>query len=125
MQGPPTSAGDVPMLMTNRFSFTERFDHSPCLRRWRPTAISPGGEDHLHHAKKHQETTLLPGIFWVYELSAFMVEVSHSRVPFSHFLVRCCAIIGGVSSTAGFLDRFLHKADLGSLLSSAKKGSVL
>ena len=44
-----------------------------------------------------------------------MVEVSHTHVPFSHFLVRCCAIIGGVYSTSGFLDRALSTVSLGSL----------
>jgi len=94
-------ARDGTRLLTNQFSFTERF---------RPLAPHLGGHlDHDHN--KHgssphhtQATTVLPGVFWVYDLSAFMVEISYPSVPFTHFLARLCAVAGGVFTISGFLD---------------------
>lgn len=40
----------------------------------------------------------LPGAFFVFDLSPFMVKVENERVPFTHFLTKICAIIGGVVS---------------------------
>ena len=40
--------------------------------------------------------SVLPGVFWVYDLSPFMVEASTYHTPFSEFLTGLCAIIGGV-----------------------------
>lgn len=42
------------------------------------------------------------GAFFVFDLSPFMVKVENDRVPFTHFLVKICAIIGGVVSVRGF-----------------------
>jgi len=52
---------------------------------------------------------VLPGVFWVYDVSAFMIEVSPVSVPASHFLARLCAIAGGVFTLAGLVEPFLPK----------------
>ena len=86
-------------LSTVRYSYTQRF---------RPLKIrAPSDEpveDHHHHAKATSPTAMLPGVFFVYDFSAFMVEVTVHHKTVSHLLVRVCAIVGGVSTTVGFLD---------------------
>lgn len=47
---------------------------------------------------------ILPGVFWVYDLSPFMVKVTEHTVPFTHFLTGLCAIAGGVFTVAGIVD---------------------
>ena len=50
----------------------------------------------------------LPGVFFVYEFSPFMVNRVTKSVPFSHFVVSVSAIIGGVFTVVQLLDRFVH-----------------
>ncbi|RLN58371.1 hypothetical protein BBJ28_00014578, partial [Nothophytophthora sp. Chile5] len=38
------------------------------------------------------------GTFFVFDLSPFMVKIENDRVPFTHFLTKICAIVGGVVS---------------------------
>uniref|UniRef100_K3WDM8 Endoplasmic reticulum vesicle transporter C-terminal domain-containing protein n=1 Tax=Globisporangium ultimum (strain ATCC 200006 / CBS 805.95 / DAOM BR144) TaxID=431595 RepID=K3WDM8_GLOUD len=52
----------------------------------------------------------LPGTFFVFDLSPFMVKVDNDRVPLTHFLTNICAIIGGVVSIAGFVDSFMYNS---------------
>mmetsp|Transcript_30273 Transcript_30273/g.69379 ORF Transcript_30273/g.69379 Transcript_30273/m.69379 type:complete len:201 (-) Transcript_30273:327-929(-) len=118
-------------VRTNLYSYTEKF---------RPLMVEV--EDHHHelghgeHAgvhtdemsKKHQHhhkvaASILPGIFFIYELYPFAVEVSKTAVPFSHFLLRSMAVVGGVLTIAGWLDLFVHarpKSKLAKLLASPR-----
>ncbi|ETV93962.1 hypothetical protein, variant [Aphanomyces invadans] len=41
---------------------------------------------------------VLPGVFFIFEMSAFVVQVDATSVPFTHFLMRVCAIVGGMVS---------------------------
>ena len=50
----------------------------------------------------------LPGVFLVYEFTPFMVQKRVKEVPFSHFVISVCAIIGGVFTVAGLLDALLY-----------------
>ena len=45
----------------------------------------------------------IPGVFFVYDLSPFMVHVREKRVGFGQFLVSVCAIVGGVVTVAGMI----------------------
>ncbi|KAL7679707.1 putative endoplasmic reticulum vesicle transporter [Plasmopara halstedii] len=56
------------------------------------------------------QMTSLPGTFFVFEISPFMVKVENDRVPLTHFLTKICAIIGGVISIAGFVDSFMYNS---------------
>uniref|UniRef100_H3HEH4 Endoplasmic reticulum vesicle transporter C-terminal domain-containing protein n=1 Tax=Phytophthora ramorum TaxID=164328 RepID=H3HEH4_PHYRM len=56
------------------------------------------------------QMTSLPGTFFVFDLSPFMVKVENDRVPFTHFLTKICAIVGGVISIAGFVDSFMYNS---------------
>lgn len=53
-------------------------------------------------------TMLLPtpaGVFFVYDMSPFMVEViPGTRPPFSHLLTRLCAVAGGALAVSGMLN---------------------
>jgi len=74
-------------LQTNQYSVTEHFRH-----------ISP------------QETTGLPGLFVFYELSPIMVQFTEHRQPLTTFLTQLCAIIGGVFTVAGIIDRLVYSS---------------
>ena len=48
-------------------------------------------------------------MFFVYDIAPFLIEIQHSRAPFSHLLTRLCAIVGGVFSLMGVLDSILFR----------------
>jgi len=50
----------------------------------------------------------VPGLFFVYDLSPFMVHITEKRSSFGHFLVSVCAIVGGVVTVAGILSSIIH-----------------
>ncbi|RQM18538.1 hypothetical protein DD237_001692 [Peronospora effusa] len=54
--------------------------------------------------------TLCTGTFFVFDFSPFMVKVENKRMPFTHFLTKICAIVGGVISIAGFVDSFMYNS---------------
>jgi len=47
---------------------------------------------------------VLPGVFFIYDFSAFMVQVSKESIPLSHLLTNLLAIAGGVFSLANLID---------------------
>lgn len=47
---------------------------------------------------------MLPGMFIVYDISPFLIEVTKIRTPFYHLFSRLCAIVGGVFSILGVVD---------------------
>jgi len=83
----PTSYSDVDgkVIDTNQFSVTEHF-----------RALDKG------------DTQSLPGVFLFYELSPIMVRFTEGRRPLSHFLTQLCAILGGVFTVAGIIDRLVY-----------------
>lgn len=87
-------APGVDPVRTIRYSFTHRFRPLKLDDR----QLAQQLHDHHAHARAHSPTAQLPGVFWVYDLSAFMVQVTTHRPTFSHFLVRVCAIVGGVTT---------------------------
>lgn len=52
---------------------------------------------------------VLPGVFFVYSLSPFMVRVSQVSVSFLQFVTGVCAIVGGVFAVTGIVDSCLHR----------------
>jgi hypothetical protein len=57
-----------------------------------------------------EEPIAIPGVFIVYEISPMRVRIEEHRKPFTHFLTNLCAIIGGVYTVAGLIDRLLFSA---------------
>ena len=53
---------------------------------------------------------VLPGLFFVYELTPYLVTISHERGSLLHFLTGLCAILGGVVTLARLTDTVLYKA---------------
>jgi hypothetical protein len=83
----PTEYADISgkVIATNQFSVTEHFQ-----------------------ATKQKQGQALPGVFFFYELSPIMVRFTERRNSFPHFLTQLCAIIGGVFTVAGMIDKFLY-----------------
>jgi len=75
--------------LTNQFSFTKQYQAG------------------IVHGRRQ---SVLPGVFFVYELSPFMVRVTEESVPFTHFLTGLCAIAGGVFTIAGIIDSCIFHA---------------
>lgn len=48
------------------------------------------------------------GVFFMYDLSPMMVQLTESRRSLAHFLTGVCAIIGGVFTVAGMVDSMLY-----------------
>ena len=46
----------------------------------------------------------LPGLFFVYKINPYMLEISEKRESLVTFLVNFCAIIGGIFAISGLLD---------------------
>ena len=56
-----------------------------------------------------QQMSVLPGIFFVYDLQPFMIYTTKSSMPLTHLLTRLLAIVGGLFSVLGVLDSFLFR----------------
>lgn len=48
------------------------------------------------------------GVFFMYDLSPMMVQLTEHRRSFTHFLTGVCAIVGGVFTVAGMLDGMIY-----------------
>mmetsp|Transcript_27358 Transcript_27358/g.38860 ORF Transcript_27358/g.38860 Transcript_27358/m.38860 type:complete len:413 (-) Transcript_27358:93-1331(-) len=83
-------------IYTNQYTLTDRF---------RPLIVPPVD---IHAPPQHTEA-ILPGIFFIYELSPFMIEASRMRMPLLHLLTKLCAIIGGVFTVLGVLDSVIFR----------------
>ena len=63
----------------------------------------------------------MPGVFFSYEMAPVMVKYQQKEKSFGHFASGLCAIIGGVFSVAGIIDKLVynsarilqHKTELG------------
>jgi len=66
------------------------------------------GTAHSHHHNHRNKQQILPGVFFIYQIYPFAVEVSSERVPVSHLLIRIMATIGGLFTIVGWLDAFLY-----------------
>ncbi len=52
----------------------------------------------------------MPGVFFSYELAPFMVKYSEKEKSLGHFATGLCAIIGGVFTVAGILDKMIYSS---------------
>ncbi len=59
----------------------------------------------------HPDGRKIPGVFFIYDLSPFMVHIRVKRMAFSTFITQCCAVVGGVLTVAGIIDSLIfHSA---------------
>jgi len=115
-------------LETNRYFFTERFrplmidmideehrdlaDDSETGAAGAHAGGSTGGGGTMNHHEHHKvQNSVLPGVFFVYEIYPFAVEISKNSVPWTHFLIRVMATIGGVMTIVGWLDSAMYARD--------------
>lgn len=114
------------ILETNRYFYTERF--RPLIGEIHEEALLEGNAEYgtagvhvggrhsggtLQERMSHHETTnaVLPGIFFVYEIYPFAVEVTRNRVPFMHLLTRIMATVGGVFTIMSLIDGALYSRE--------------
>lgn len=104
---------------TNRYFVTERFmplmtdlledGHYEAEDRKRASihaGYSGGHDNHEHHQKQN---SVLPGVFFIYEIYPFALEISKNSVPFTHLLIRLMATVGGVFTLARWADSVLYE----------------
>jgi len=104
------------ILETNRFFVTERFrplmtelddehDQLGSEHQEGVKGVAAGGKggSHAHHEHHKFQNAVLPGVFFVYDIYPFALEVAKSSVPFSHLLIRIMALVGGVITITGMV----------------------
>jgi hypothetical protein len=55
--------------------------------------------------------SVLPGVFFVYEIYPFAVEITKNTVPFTHLLIRLMATVGGVFTIVRWADSALAERE--------------
>lgn len=117
------NAADV--FETNRYFFTERFRPLMAEEIIEETEgrsvedavdkkkIAHAGHGGTHSNKDHHkiQNSVLPGVFFIYEIYPFAVEISKNSVPFTHLLIRLMASVGGVFTVVKLADSFLEDRD--------------
>lgn len=59
----------------------------------------------------NHQNTVLPGVFFVYDLSPFMIEVQRECMPIWRLFTKLCAIVGGIFTLMGVLDNIVFRFD--------------
>ena len=111
---------------TNRYFFTERYrplmteliedEHFDLAgdKEKKTAGAHAGGhlkDSHSKHNHHSHMNSILPGVFFVYEISPFAVEVTAKKVPISHLLIRIMALLGGIITTVGWIDGFMFRRE--------------
>lgn len=55
------------------------------------------------------QSTVLPGVFFVYEVAPFMIRISEHRMPLHQLVAKCCAVAGGVFTVLGITDSVIFR----------------
>ncbi|GAX22374.1 hypothetical protein FisN_3Hh418 [Fistulifera solaris] len=112
-------------IATNGYFFTERF--RPLMKEYiaeddyededetdengkRIVAVQAG---HAHKAKTSNHdvrNAVLPGVFFIYEIYPFEVQIRKNKVPLTHLLIRLMATVGGVFTMFKLADNLLYSA---------------
>lgn len=94
------------MLRTNQFSVTK---HKKVAKAVAGETGLPGGhEDQAEMVVCHSRLLTNVGVFFMYDMSPMMVQLTEHQRSFTHFLTGVCAIVGGVFTVAGMLDGMLY-----------------
>ena len=63
----------------------------------------------MHETKlKLKQGYGIPGIYFFYEFSPLMINIYEIKSSFFHFITQLCAIIGGIFTITGLIDRLIH-----------------
>ena len=98
---------------TNGYFFTERF--RPLMQEYfdepddeTPEVVAGAAGGHGHHDHHDvKKNSILPGVFFIYEIYPFAVETSENSVPWTHLLIRLMATVGGVFTVMKLVDTFV------------------
>ena len=106
-------------LETNGYFFTERF--RPLMKEYAEdadveeddperVAVTAGHAQgsHARHHNHNVRNALLPGVFFIYDIYPFAVEIRKKSVPFTHLLIRLMATVGGVFTMFKWADGFIY-----------------
>uniref|UniRef100_A0A7S1UWY6 Endoplasmic reticulum vesicle transporter C-terminal domain-containing protein n=1 Tax=Grammatophora oceanica TaxID=210454 RepID=A0A7S1UWY6_9STRA len=117
---------DENVVETNRYFYTERF--RPLMTEYleddhivdegdnedddkaEKAAVEAGhsqSDSHSHKDHHNIQNSVLPGIFFIYEIYPFSVEVTREGVPFTHLLIRLLATVGGVFTVVSWAESAL------------------
>jgi hypothetical protein len=106
-------------LETNRYFFTERYrplmtdllDEHHMEKDNPKQAAHPAGHGggHGNHEHHYVQNSVLPGVFFMYEIYPFRVEISKNSVPYTHLLIRLMATIGGVFTILRWFDSCIYE----------------
>jgi hypothetical protein len=66
------------------------------------------GTSHDKHEHHYKQQAILPGVFFIYQVYPFTVEISKEDIPLTHLFIRIMATIGGVFTVVGWMDKFMH-----------------
>jgi hypothetical protein len=110
--------GTQKKIETNRYFITERFmplmtdlleDHHKEKDDPSRHAVNAGhAGSHAHEDHHKIQNSVLPGVFFIYEIYPFAVEISRNSVPFTHLLIRIMATVGGVFTLARWADSIIY-----------------
>jgi len=78
--------------------------------------------DQFKSAHDPSKGFVLPGVFFIYDISPIMVKFTEKRPSRSYFLTSLCAIVGGVFTVAGIVDGILYQG--GALFSKRSDGML-
>lgn len=67
--------------------------------------------EHLRHVQPGSGRGL-PGLFFIYEVSALHVEIEEYRKGWTHFLTSVCAVVGGVFSVMSIIDGYIFSKSM-------------
>lgn len=108
-------------LTTTQFTYTMKFrsiygydDFHPLEHHDAPghhhAIAEHSGEPKVDPTKNVRPITnfLLPGVFFVYDMAPFLLDVRETYLPVHHFLIRLCAVAGGMYTVSGMLDRAIY-----------------
>lgn len=56
----------------------------------------------------HDTVSVIPGVFFVYDLNPIQIEYQDNHMSFAHFIVNLCAVIGGIFTVNGYIGKFIE-----------------
>eukprot|EP00945_MAST-04E_sp_MAST-4E-sp1_P007337 g7337.t1 len=104
-----TAANGYSVTYSNQYSFTQKFVG---VGEGHPEAEAAKKEHQPHQGHGHRHPSIiraLPGVFFIYDMSPFVVHRTEERPGFFHFIVRLCAVLGGVFSVSAMVERLASK----------------
>jgi len=90
----------VPTVFTDAFGRQVHTNTYTMTERFRPLSIKSGSPE-----------AVLPGVFFIYDISPFMRQISRRGSSFFHMLSRLFAIVGGIHTLIGVIDTVLYRAE--------------